>query len=247
VTNPEQKLCENERGPVDNQSNRKDKRKMKRIGIVALFIVAMAACTAASPATSMAALPEFKVAKFPVAFKAEGEMAIFHSGLVNVKCKNTLTTGKVNANKLMTADVIYTGCALEGSPTDACTTPGAGKGALITNELGGEPVYLEGAGTEPGIIMGPNGVVKAITEFTCEGTVFGTVKLEGCIAAEWDPINKLVAVGELLFLENATHNGPKWTDKGNCNLKVTALMVSHAAWLTVHEKTSFAEDVELKA
>jgi hypothetical protein len=219
---------------------------MRRMRVIGLCIVAVMAASAVSAASSSAALPEFKTAKFPVEFKAEGEKATFHSSLINVECKSTLTTGKVTSTKNMVMDVIYSSC-VNGGSMDLCSTPGTlGKGTLLSKELAGEAIYVEPPGIEAGVIMGPN-FGKVITEFTCEGSLLGTVKLEGCIEGEITPLNKSVGVGDIAYLENATHDGPKWNDKEDCTLRMVALGETYKSWLTVGEEIIFKENVELKA
>lgn len=217
---------------------------MKRMKIFGLCAVAIAIGCAASATAAVAVLPEFKAAKFPVEFTAQGEKTIFHSQNLNVECKSTFDTGKVNAAELVTEDNLYSKCTVEGTVHE-CSSPGVfNKGTLETKELAGGPIYLEGGGA--GITLRAN-FGKTITEFTCEESPLGKVTVEGCMIGEVTPLNTLFTTGELLFLENATHDGPKWTEEGKCLMRAVEGTETHSMWVTVVETTKFASQIELKA
>jgi len=236
---------------------------MKRIAIAGLCLVAVMAVSAMSVASASAALPEFKANKFPVAFSSHNLLPLeptLHSttalGEKNVKCKMSLDKGEIlNAKLVAKVTVLYTGCVEEGT-TNACTSTGEPKGAIVTSEIHGIIGYITGHLTEKlvGTELLPENTSSnnVFATFVCEGPA-STVIVEGCTIGQASPINVSQPTGNLLF-EELAGGGQKYTsiDGGShqpCVQTVTAsiLKLKGTGWIMDEEHEEFVEPVELKA
>jgi hypothetical protein len=227
---------------------------MKRISIIGLCLMAAMAISAVTVASASAALPEFKTAKFPVKFTAESLLPlepVLHSVVsgtpINIACTMSKSEGEVTGAKAITKTLVqYTGCSLEGKPTDVCTTSGEPlPGDIMTKVISGEPGYVS-VTSVVGILLKPE-TGSVFATFKCEGTALGTITVSNAVIGEAQPLNLSSKTGELIFEENAAKNGQKWARFVGgplCELSVDNVT---NGWLMDRELETFAAPVELKA
>lgn len=96
-----------------------------------------------------------------------------------VKCKKGAASGELVSTQALKETIEFSGCGVNGSTKEPCTTTGSASGTIKTGLLFGELQYDNSAETEIGLLLFKTGNVA---EFSCKaeafvvrGSVFGSL------------------------------------------------------------------------
>lgn len=157
---------------------------------VALLTATVSALLLASGASASPPVLEFVTPghAFPVAFTTESgavtaELAGFESV---VECAASTGEGEITDPHSTLSQYTFTGCAAKGSLNATCKSEGANVGEIVSEEIEAEPVYIDQARGEVGMLLDPKGGVYM--KFECGGE---QVEANGPFLAPASPVNKI--------------------------------------------------------
>ncbi|HEU0251192.1 MAG TPA: hypothetical protein VFR48_10755 [Solirubrobacteraceae bacterium] len=156
---------------------------------VALLVATVSALLLASGASASAPVLEFVAPghAFPVTFTTESgavtaELAGFESV---VECAASTGEGKITGPHSTLSQYTFTGCKAEGTLNANCNSTGANTGEIVSEEIEAEPVYIDQAREEVGMLLDPEGNIYM--KFECGGE---QVEARGPFLAPASPVNK---------------------------------------------------------
>jgi hypothetical protein len=168
--------------------------QMIRLGgrrvITVVLAAAMVPLTVATSANANSTPPVLEFAtpgnSFPVSFTTESglvtaELAGFESV---VHCAASQGEGEITGPHSTLSHYSFTGCAAEGSLNAKCKSLGANAEEIVSEEIEAEPVYIDQARNEVGLLLDPTGGVYM--KFECGGE---TVEAIGPFLAPASPTN----------------------------------------------------------
>jgi hypothetical protein len=82
-----------------------------------------------------------------------------------VKCKKDKGVGQIVASEAEFLTITFEGCAINGNKKEPCTTTGHAAGTIVTNELIGEPKWIDAGETQTGLLV--FGLEFLFAEFDC--------------------------------------------------------------------------------
>ncbi|HEX5309548.1 MAG TPA: hypothetical protein VFW38_10775 [Solirubrobacteraceae bacterium] len=157
-----------------------------------MAVATMGLLLAAGAASATASSPVLEFATpgnaFPVAFTTEsGEVKAELAGFESVvTCTTSQGEGEITGPHSTMSEYTFTGCAAKGSSLNAsCKSEGAATGEILSEQVEAEPVFIDQARDEVGMLLDPHGGVYM--EFECGGE---SVVAEGPFLAPGSPIDK---------------------------------------------------------
>jgi hypothetical protein len=204
---------------------------MKRIRIVGLALVAMLALSAVAASAASAAAPEFSKTK--VKFTTAGGESVLGGG-ATITCKKVKGEGEITTTTTLSATATFEECKGEVLGSKCAET--------IKSELVGTlgTVAAAEATTEVGLLFKAKS--GAFSEFKC-GSL--TIKVEGSIAGEVTPVNKLSSKGDLVFALNGSSQKIKKITVGGKEEKPKLTAFGLSSTLKTTEENTFAEEIQV--
>ncbi len=131
-------------------------------------------CTAASKVETGGKYELAEVEGVPVTVKGKATTLTLKGKVV--KCKKAKGTGEIVSGEAEFLTVTFEGCGVNGNKKEPCTTTGHTPGTIVTNELIGEPKWINAAETQPGLVVFGLGFEYAV--FDCGS---GPLKLKSIV------------------------------------------------------------------
>ncbi|HEY2719991.1 MAG TPA: hypothetical protein VGI52_10185 [Solirubrobacteraceae bacterium] len=131
-------------------------------------------CTAASKVETGGKYELKEVEGVPVTVKSKATNLTLKGKVV--KCKKDKGTGEIAGGEVVFLTFTFEGCAVNGNKKEPCTTTGHAPGTIVTNELIGEPKWINSAETQTGLVVFGLGFEFAI--FDCGS---GPLKLKSIV------------------------------------------------------------------
>jgi hypothetical protein len=177
---------------------------MRRIALMALSLLSVAAASASAAVSAAAAEPVFE--RIVITPLKEGEKVPFTSktgrtlletpAKTKVACAGATDKGSIEGPTSLSLSVKFTGCE---SGAAKCTSAGAAEGEIVTNTFEGKLGNLK-SGSTPGVALAQSKEHTNDAEFNCGATA---VKLFGGVVGAVAPIGKTVSKLIVGFKESA--------------------------------------------